>query len=105
MDETCPICYEVIKYKATALCGHIFCTPCLLRWGKESDSCPMCRKNLIINENEDNDTDSVISKDEDEYEEIIFENTCINRILLYSIAIFANLNILLIEFFGIKPFF
>jgi hypothetical protein len=105
MDEPCPICYEEIKYKATALCGHIFCTPCLLRWGKESDSCPLCRKNLIINENEneDNDTDSVISKDEDE--EIICENTCINRIILYSISIFATLNILLVEFFGIKPVF
>lgn len=44
----CPICYEVLvgqNVKVTP-CGHMFCTVCILESLKDSQHCPICRKNI-----------------------------------------------------------
>jgi hypothetical protein len=102
MDEICPICHESIKYKSITLCGHIFCTPCLLRWGCKNDSCPLCREDLLTNEYENNDTDSVISKEEDE--EILWGN--IRAITIYrGILLIHLLSALVDAYFKIIALF
>jgi len=41
---TCPICYEESKDTIVTRCGHSFCKGCIIGWGSEMGSCPMCRK-------------------------------------------------------------
>lgn len=46
----CPVCFETVSSQNTSVskrlsCGHSFHIDCILRWFKESDSCPVCRTN------------------------------------------------------------
>ena len=52
--EKCPICLDEIGDKNSCVteCGHKFCLKCLYRALKEKNTCPMCRAELV-EENED----------------------------------------------------
>jgi hypothetical protein len=49
-DDRCTICFEGFTNINDAVkirdCKHVFCRECLLRWLKQSNSCPMCRSQL-----------------------------------------------------------
>eukprot|EP01028_Stygiella_incarcerata_P009455 TRINITY_DN448_c0_g1_i2.p1 TRINITY_DN448_c0_g1~~TRINITY_DN448_c0_g1_i2.p1 ORF type:complete len:349 (-),score=85.70 TRINITY_DN448_c0_g1_i2:157-1203(-) len=56
IKEECPVCLKPIRHVATLdACSHKFCLPCIVRWMKESNSCPCCRarfsliKHTVIN--------------------------------------------------------
>jgi hypothetical protein len=45
-DAECAICYDkfqVGEYKTDINCHHSFHYRCLIEWGKQSTSCPLCR--------------------------------------------------------------
>jgi hypothetical protein len=45
----CSICYNIItENKKTLTCGHYFCYECIHKWFKTSETCPICRKSVII---------------------------------------------------------
>jgi len=45
-NEDCPICFEKIEERncATTGCGHQFCLSCIIRSGRQSNDCPLCRQ-------------------------------------------------------------
>ncbi|POI21958.1 hypothetical protein CIB84_014296 [Bambusicola thoracicus] len=46
---TCPICRDVQKDIAyTVPCSHEFCLGCILRWGTQKETCPLCRKIMTV---------------------------------------------------------
>ena len=49
----CVICFEPIKsctiYKLE--CSHQFHNKCILKWKKINNTCPICRKKIIIKKN------------------------------------------------------
>ncbi len=50
----CPVCYKThTEYKLT--CGHSFCYQCITHWYQEyeNNTCPMCRKDISFELNED----------------------------------------------------
>jgi hypothetical protein len=47
--DPCPICFEPVDDTTghcTLSCKHVFHIACLTKWGKETASCPMCRRSL-----------------------------------------------------------
>ena len=51
--QTCPICMSILgKDNSTTKCGHKFCTGCLLESVTRNVSCPMCREQLVENQEE-----------------------------------------------------
>ena len=48
LNKKCPICYEAIANKnyIVTKCDHIFCSTCILRLNRSSNSCPLCRADL-----------------------------------------------------------
>eukprot|EP01012_Entosiphon_sulcatum_P034687 TRINITY_DN4403_c0_g1_i1.p1 TRINITY_DN4403_c0_g1~~TRINITY_DN4403_c0_g1_i1.p1 ORF type:complete len:325 (+),score=43.63 TRINITY_DN4403_c0_g1_i1:39-977(+) len=47
-SKTCAICYEEISEMALTMCGHAFCTTCLVEWESVgTGTCPMCRQQLL----------------------------------------------------------
>ena len=54
--DTCPICLQNIgEDSCTTKCGHRFCTGCLLKSVIRNSVCPLCRGELIKNEEEQDD--------------------------------------------------
>jgi DNA repair protein RAD5 len=49
-EDNCSICLDNIIDGSITKCGHIFCTLCIESCLKYKKSCPMCKKNLNINE-------------------------------------------------------
>uniref|UniRef100_A0A8V0YMV7 RING-type domain-containing protein n=1 Tax=Gallus gallus TaxID=9031 RepID=A0A8V0YMV7_CHICK len=48
-EWVCPICHDVRKDIAYAVpCHHEFCLGCILRWGKQKKSCPLCRRDMEV---------------------------------------------------------
>jgi len=49
-DGVCTICYDYLPVESTQLlemcCGHLFHEPCLRRWLKIQNSCPVCRSTI-----------------------------------------------------------
>lgn len=42
--DSCPICYDPIRYPACANpCNHMFCEPCINKWMLKKNTCPVCR--------------------------------------------------------------
>lgn len=47
IESSCPICLNNIKKNITLnKCGHSFCSKCINKWFKYSQSCPICRRNI-----------------------------------------------------------
>ncbi|NBP58790.1 hypothetical protein EBU71_20050, partial [bacterium] len=45
----CGVCYSNLPLRANhvfTLCGHLFCTRCLLKWWDTSTTCPICRAEI-----------------------------------------------------------
>ena len=64
-NEKCPICYETIQNKNYIVtnCNHKFCSNCILRLNRSSNSCPLCRANLTnfpIAESINNQNDNIV---------------------------------------------
>lgn len=62
---TCPICRDVRKDIAYAVpCRHEFCLGCILRWAKQKETCPLCRRVMAVVKlaelDDDDDLDFVI---------------------------------------------
>ena len=54
--DSCPICLQNIgEDSCTTKCGHRFCTGCLLKSVIRNSACPLCRGELIKNEEEQDD--------------------------------------------------
>ena len=63
--QKCPICYETIQDKNVIItnCNHTFCSNCILRLNRTSNSCPLCRAELTtfpIAENVNNTNQNII---------------------------------------------
>lgn len=50
LDQECAICLEFMhKYNHVRTeCGHLFCKTCLFKWYQQQDSCPLCRRELDL---------------------------------------------------------
>ncbi|CAK9313861.1 unnamed protein product [Citrullus colocynthis] len=47
--DQCSVCYEDLhgeKELARISCGHVYHKPCILKWLKINNSCPLCRREL-----------------------------------------------------------
>jgi len=66
-EKECCICYENIGIKNSCItdCGHSFCLSCLALSIRKNVACPMCRTNIIG----EDDTNNIVSDDEDEDED------------------------------------
>lgn len=54
-SHSCPICLKIIGIDScTTKCGHKFCTGCLLKAVSINSSCPLCRGQLIENQEVEN---------------------------------------------------
>jgi hypothetical protein len=64
--EECAVCYEDICINEKLSCGHLVHIECIYK--SKKTTCPLCRTELILTENQR----SLIEKDEDEDEDEIF---------------------------------
>lgn len=46
--KSCPICTEYIIHPVVTICGHIYCSSCLVASYKTNKSCPSCRQCLKL---------------------------------------------------------
>lgn len=45
----CAVCYNDIRYPTCVKpCNHIYCNKCIIRWLQKSNKCPLCRKEIEI---------------------------------------------------------
>lgn len=49
-NENCSICLDDIVNGSITICGHIFCSECIKKCLTYKNSCPMCKKDLKIDE-------------------------------------------------------
>lgn len=45
-EKKCPICLDPLVRASVTLCGHVYCTECILNVVKSTKQCPICRKKL-----------------------------------------------------------
>jgi len=67
----CSICYDDIGCVNCVVteCGHNFHTSCLFKsFTSSTDGCPLCRKELVENTEDDEDSDDESNEDDDESE-------------------------------------
>lgn len=46
--RNCTLCLEERTASCATECGHLFCWPCIVGWGREKAECPLCRQSLSI---------------------------------------------------------
>ena len=64
--DSCPICLKIIAEDiSTTKCGHKFCTGCLLKAVQKNHSCPLCRDDLI----EDDEVTATPTRDTGDWEQ------------------------------------
>lgn len=59
-EAVCAICYEeyVVGKRVLHLpCGHLFCVGCCLQWLRHNCTCPVCRSEVMDEENSDGGSD------------------------------------------------
>lgn len=44
----CSICLESCNNMVNLVCTHSFCSDCLFTWRQRSNSCPMCRQDIVL---------------------------------------------------------
>lgn len=43
--DQCTICFEDIRCPSCIKpCNHMFCNPCIKKWLKKNNTCPLCRE-------------------------------------------------------------
>ena len=47
-SKRCPICFDSLQNPSVTLCGHVYCTECIMTVARSSKQCPICRKKLNI---------------------------------------------------------
>ena len=58
--DSCQICLKNIGiYSSKTICGHLFCTECLIKALQKTNSCPVCRFELSVNSDDDDDMHEV----------------------------------------------
>ena len=67
----CSVCYDALPLHANhvlTVCSHLFCVKCFIRWccSNSSASCPMCRRPLIVEEEEDEQNEQNEQNEEEE---------------------------------------
>ena len=45
-SKKCPVCFDALRKPSVTLCGHVFCTQCILAVVRSTKQCPICRKKL-----------------------------------------------------------
>jgi hypothetical protein len=45
-DKKCPVCFDSLQRPSVTLCGHVYCTECIMAVVKSTKQCPICRKKL-----------------------------------------------------------
>ncbi len=70
----CGVCYSQMPLRSNhvfTLCGHLFCLRCLLKWWDNATTCPICRAELLeqedasVNAAESDTTNEVIASNND----------------------------------------
>ena len=90
MEETkntkqCGVCYDdlTVDNCVSTPCKHLFCSKCFFKWLKESNTCPLCRSEIVKKRTDpfkmtpimaDSILSSALSKTMPECREIIFAN-------------------------------
>lgn len=46
--NNCCICWQDCNYMVSLTCNHSFCNECLNTWRQTSNSCPLCRQNIVL---------------------------------------------------------
>lgn len=69
--EDCCICFETIGEKNTCVteCGHKFCLKCLMTAMTRNNACPMCRTQLIDEQEDSDDEEEEDEEEEEDYDE------------------------------------
>lgn len=49
-ENECPVCFDVIKYKITTVCKHVFCDSCIMKHMRRKHDCPICRQMLVCDD-------------------------------------------------------
>lgn len=52
-SSKCGVCYDFLPKNSNrvyTICGHLFCVRCILIWNNHDNSCPLCRKPLVSEE-------------------------------------------------------
>lgn len=69
----CTVCLEEMKLGGSALelvCHHVFHRDCIEPWLRKQASCPLCRRDLVRpDDDEEMDDDDYYGTDEEDYEE------------------------------------
>lgn len=54
--DSCQICLKNIGiYSSKTICGHLFCTECLIKAVQKKNSCPVCRFELSVKSDDEDD--------------------------------------------------
>eukprot|EP00906_Rhabdomonas_costata_P019162 RCo027933 len=51
-DWTCPVCLDILCNPVILDCSHRFCWVCITKSLETSDCCPVCRKRLVLDEDD-----------------------------------------------------
>lgn len=64
----CGVCYDFLPKNSNrvyTICGHLFCVRCILIWNNHDNSCPLCRKPLVSEEEEEEMEMDDVPQDQD----------------------------------------
>merc|ERR1711964_521878 len=68
-EAICPICHEDYDFGHRALqlpCEHLFCVDCGRQWLRRNPTCPVCRREVEVSNEEVQEADSVRSEESSE---------------------------------------
>lgn len=46
-EARCAVCLEQLIVASKAPCGHLYHKECLLQWMRHSNTCPLCRRDIL----------------------------------------------------------